>query len=69
MDRTGKMDIRLDLNPHLKNLLVVDCVLEQHGIVKRIDQTALHKLESIIMDYLVDSIPVIANSHILSLER
>ena len=69
MDRTGKMDIRHDIIPHLKNLLVVDCVLEQHGNVKRIDQTALHKLESIMMDYLVESVPVIAYSHMSSLER
>jgi hypothetical protein len=69
MDRSGTMDIRHDIIPHLKNLLVVDCVLEQHGVVKRIDQTALHKLESIMMDYLVESVPVIARSHMLSLER
>ena len=69
MDRSGKMDIRHDVIPHLKNLLVVDCVLEQHGVVKRIDQTGLHKLESIMMDYLVDSVPVIAYSRMLSLER
>lgn len=69
MDRSGKMDIRHDVIPHLKNLLVVDCVLEQHGVVKRIDQTGLHKLESIMMDYLVESVPVIARSHMLSLER
>ena len=69
MDRSGTMDIRHDIIPHLKNLLVVDCVLEQHGVVKRIDQTGLHKLESIMMDYLVDSVPVIAYSRMLSLER
>ena len=69
MDRSCTMDIRHDIIPHLKNLLVVDCVLEQHGVVKRIDQTGLHKLESIMMDYLVDSVPVIAYSRMLSLER
>ena len=59
-EQLNPSQIPYDLNPNLLNIIVVDCVQEtSEGRAKRVDSSAKTKLEAVIMDYLVKTLPVI----------
>jgi hypothetical protein len=61
-EKRNPKQVRYDLNPNLLQLIIVDCVLEIDGRVQQCDNSAKLKLEAILTEHLVFSLPVIGVS-------